>query len=82
METPAVYTATKIEAILAELGHEDTYGTVLRAKGMVDGGDGTWVYFDYVPGEAQVRTGSAAVTGKLCIIGAGLKQDALVQLFA
>lgn len=82
METPAVYSAEKIEAILAELSKEDVYGNVLRAKGMVDGGNGSWVYFDYVPGEAQVRTGNAAVTGKLCVIGAGLNQDALAQLFA
>ena len=82
METPAVYSAERMEAILAELGNEDVYGTVLRAKGMVDGGNGTWIYFDYVPGEVQVRTGNAAVTGKLCVIGAGLQQDALAQLFA
>jgi hypothetical protein len=82
METPAVYSAEKIEAILATLGDEEVYGTVLRAKGMVDGGNGTWVYFDYVPGEVQVRTGNAAVTGKLCVIGAELNQDALAQLFA
>ena len=61
---------------------DDVYGTVLRAKGMVDGGNGTWVYFDYVPGEAQVRTGAAMVTGKLCVIGAELNQDALTRLFA
>ena len=82
METPAVYNAEKINGILAQLDNEDVYGTVLRAKGMVDAGDGTWLYFDYVPGEAQVRTGAAAVTGKLCVIGAGLHQDALAQLFA
>ena len=56
--------------------------SILRAKGMVPATDGTWIYFDYVPGEAQVRTGAAAVTGKLCVIGAGLHQDALAQLFA
>ena len=82
METPAVYSAEKIQSILAELDKDDVYGTVLRAKGMVDGGNGTWVYFDYVPGEAQVRTGAAMVTGKLCVIGAGLNQDALTRLFA
>ena len=82
METPAVYNAEKINGILAQLDNEEVYGTVLRAKGMVDAGDGTWLYFDYVPGEAQVRTGAAAVTGKLCVIGAGLNQDALAQLFA
>ena len=82
METPALYSAEKINAILAELGNEEVYGTVLRAKGMVDAGDGTWIYFDYVPGEAQVRTGAAAVTGKVCVIGAALHQDALAKLFA
>ena len=82
METPAVYSAEKIQSILAELDKDDVYGTVLRAKGMVDGGNGRWVYFDYVPGEAQVRTGAAMVTGKLCVIGAGINQDALTRLFA
>ena len=82
METPAVYSVEKINAILENLDNVAQYGTVLRAKGMVAAEDGTWIYFDYVPGEAQVRTGAAAVTGKVCVIGAALQQDALAQLFA
>ena len=54
---------------------------VLRAKGMVPAGDGTWVYFDYVPGESDVREGKADVTGKICVIGSKLKEDALEKLF-
>lgn len=48
---------------------------------MVPAGDGTWVYFDYVPGESDVRNGKADVTGKICVIGSGLKEDALAALF-
>ena len=81
METPAVYTAEQIETMLHALADEAVYGTALRAKGMVAGADGQWVYFDYVPGEVQVRTGAPAVTGKICVIGAELQQDALATLF-
>ena len=81
METPARYTADEILAILGKLEDEETYGAVLRSKGMVPSVDGSWVHFDYVPGEPQVRTGSADVTGKICVIGSGLKEDALLALF-
>ena len=81
METPAVYTAAQLEQMLHALEQQDTYGMVLRAKGMLPAEDGTWTYFDYVPGEWEVRQGSPAVTGKICVIGSGLKQDALQQLF-
>lgn len=81
METPAIYSSEKINGILAALEDEALYGTVLRAKGMVDAGNGSWIYFDYVPDEAEVRLGEARTTGKLCVIGAGLKQEALEQLF-
>ena len=81
METPAVYTKERIEQILEELEQEETYGMVLRAKGMVPAQDGSWIYFDYVPGESNVRTGSPCVTGKLCVIGSGLKEENLQKLF-
>ena len=70
------------EAIHQALEALDTgrYGTVLRAKGIVEG-DGQWIYFDYVPGEADVRHGSAQVTGRLCVIGAQLDEQALQTLF-
>ena len=81
METPAVYDADKLEQSLKALEEQATYGMVLRAKGMLPVQDGTWIYFDYVPGECEVRQGKPAVTGKICVIGSGLKQDALQQLF-
>ena len=54
---------------------------VLRAKGIVENADGGWIHFDYIPGEADVRDGSAAVMGRLCVIGAGLDEHALAHLF-
>ncbi len=81
METPAVYDADKLEQSLKALEEQATYGMVLRAKGMLPVQDGTWIYFDYVPGECEVRQGKPAVTGKICVIGSGLNQDALQQLF-
>ena len=81
METAAVYDKEQIAYILDELDHEKEYGIVLRAKGMVPGTDGSWIHFDYVPGEAEVRTGAPDVTGKFCVIGSKLKEDALKALF-
>ena len=80
-ETPASYTKEEIENCLKALEDEETYGFVLRAKGMVPAGDGTWVYFDYVPQESNVRDGKADVTGKICVIGSHLKEAALANLF-
>lgn len=82
METPAAYSKDEIEHILEELEDEGKYGFVLRAKGMVPGKDGGWVYFDYVPGESNVRDGKPDVTGKFCVIGSKLKEEALHQLFS
>lgn len=81
METAAVYEKSQIEKILEELDREKEYGIVLRAKGMVSGSDGNWIHFDYVPGEAEVRTGAPDVTGKICVIGSELKEEALKELF-
>ena len=75
------YSADEIAHILEELDHQDEYGFVLRAKGMVPGADGTWTYFDYVPEESNVRSGSPCVTGKICVIGSNLKEDKLAELF-
>ena len=80
-ETPATYSKEEIQHILEELGHEEEYGFVLRAKGMVPDKDGTWVYFDYVPEECDVRSGKPEVTGKICVIGSKLKEDKLEELF-
>lgn len=81
METPAAYEKAEIEHILAELDHEETYGMILRAKGMVPATDGGWIYFDYVPQESNVRDGRPDVTGKFCVIGSGLQEDKLAELF-
>lgn len=81
METPQKYTQEEVRAMLEKLDVSDTYGVVLRSKGMLPSPDGTWVHFDFVPGEPQVRTGSADVTGKICVIGSGLNQDNLEKLF-
>ncbi len=80
-ETPTAYTKAELERILAELEEEQKYGSILRAKGMVSAGDGTWLNFDYVPGESNVRTGAAEVTGKICVIGAQLNEENLKALF-
>ena len=81
LETPAVYTKNEIVHILAELDKEEEYGIVLRAKGMVAGAEGGWIYFDYVPEESNVRDGKPGVTGKFCVIGSGLKEEKLAALF-
>ena len=80
-ETARRFTEEEIRAILAALGDERKYGMVLRAKGMVDAADGEWIYFDYVPGEIDVRRGGAAVTGRFCVIGSKMNEDALKELF-
>ena len=81
METPQKYSAEEVERMLEALEDADTYGFVLRSKGMLPSADGTWVHFDYVPGEPQIRAGAADVTGKICVIGSGLHQDNLEKLF-
>lgn len=80
-ETPAAYTREELGHILEELEDEKKYGSILRAKGMVPAGDGTWLNFDYVPGESNVRAGAAEVTGKICVIGAQLNEENLKTLF-
>ncbi len=81
MESPKKYTSGKISEILKALDSGE-YGQILRAKGMVPAEDGTWIYYDYVPEETDVRTGKPQVTGKICVIGAELKEDKLKELFA
>ncbi len=80
METPNTYTAEEIEKILSALDTGD-YGMILRSKGMVPAGDGSWVYFDYVPQEHDVRDGKPEVTGKICVIGSKLNEEKLAELF-
>ena len=79
-ETAKKYTAEQISEILEELDSGE-YGIVLRAKGIVAGADGKWIHFDHVPGEADVRFGSADVMGRLCVIGSKLSEDAIAKLF-
>ena len=81
METPRKFSQAEIQALLGALEDEAKYGAVLRAKGIVDASDGEWIYFDYVPGESDIRRGNPAVTGRFCVIGSGLKEDALKELF-
>ncbi len=80
LETTHRFTEEELFSALGALGQEEKYGTVLRAKGIVAGEDGWW-HFDYVPGEPDVRKGSAAVTGRLCVIGCKLNEAALKELF-
>ena len=79
-ETAHSYEKSELSAALQALDTGD-YGQVLRAKGIVAGTDGRWLHFDYVPGEVEVRNGPAGVTGRLCVIGAELKEEALASLF-
>ena len=80
-ETARKYTKDEISAILTSLSDTEKYGMVLRAKGIVDGADGNWIHFDYVPGEADIRNGSAGVIGRVCIIGAQVNENAVKELF-
>ncbi len=80
-ETPHKYTKTEIESILKTLSDDEFYGTILRAKGMVENAEGGWIYFDMVPGEYELREGDPDYTGRLCVIGCDLKEDELEKLF-
>ena len=80
LETAHKFTGEELKIALQALQNEEKYGTVLRAKGIVDGGEHWW-HFDYVPGEPDVRTGAAGATGRLCVIGCKLNEDALKELF-
>ena len=80
-ETIRAYTKEQIADILKTLEEDSTYGNVLRAKGMVAGADGEWIYFDMVPEEHEVRTGAPEYTGRICVIGAELNEEKLEELF-
>ncbi len=80
-ETPVKYTAEEIRVALEELENESEYGMILRAKGIVQATDGSFIHFDYIPGEPDVRGGSAAIIGRLCVIGSGINTDAIEKLF-
>ena len=81
METAKKFTEDGLRAALTALEDEAKYGAVLRAKGIVAANDGEWIHFDYTPGEINIRRGSAGVTGRLCVIGHELHEDAVAELF-
>ena len=80
-ETTKKFTKAEIEAALEAFVEDSDYGMVLRAKGIVEGTDGKWIHFDYVPGEPDVREGSAGIIGRLCVIGAGIDNEKIKELF-
>ena len=80
-ETPNKYDKEALDAILKKLANTNEYGSILRAKGMLPANDGTWMYFDLVPEEYEIREGNPDYTGRICVIGAELKEDALKELF-
>ena len=80
-ETPRKYTEEEVTGALAGLDEGEKYGIVLRAKGIVPCTDGSWIHFDYVPGEQNIRRGPAGITGRLCVIGSELKEHDLDHLF-
>ena len=80
-ETPNKYDKETLDAILKKLANTNEYGSILRAKGMLPANDGTWMYFDLVPEEYEIREGNPDYTGRICVIGAELKEDALKELF-
>ena len=82
VETMHRFTEDEIREKIAKLDDTETYGTVLRAKGVVPAADGEkWIHFDHVPGEVEVRRGAAGVIGRLCVIGSKMNEDALKALF-
>ncbi|HNY00145.1 MAG TPA: GTP-binding protein, partial [Oscillospiraceae bacterium] len=80
-ETPKKFSEAELKTILTALDDTGKYGLILRAKGMVDASDGEWLYFDYVPGEINIRRGSPIVTGRFCVIGSKIDEGALKELF-
>ena len=80
-ETPHKYTKEKLADVLKTLCETDDFGVILRAKGMVEAVNGTWIYFDMVPGEYEMREGEPDYTGRLCVIGTELKEQELEKLF-
>ena len=81
VETANKYSKDEIESILTKLDDAASYGAILRAKGVVAGSDGQWIHYDYVPEEHDVRTGPASFTGRICVIGSKLNEEALKALF-
>ena len=81
VETTKKFTKEFIADLLDEFCDESRFGMVLRAKGIVAAEDGTWIHFDYTPGESDVRTGSAGLIGRLCVIGSKLNEENIAKAF-
>ena len=81
IETTKKYTVDKISEILNSFSEDDSWGMVLRAKGVLEGVDGDWIHFDYVPGEPDVRCGCADIIGRICVIGSGLSKEKIAEMF-
>ena len=81
VETPHKFTTEEMKDILEKLAHTEEFGVILRAKGIVPNVDGTWIYYDLVPGEYELRTGEPEITGKICVIGTKLAEDKLKMVF-
>ena len=80
VETPKIFTESEIRTILEELDSGDSYGMILRAKGIVASNDGKWIYFDYTPGEIDIRYGNPSLIGRLCVIGSGIDKEKIASL--
>ncbi len=80
-ETAKKFTMDEIRSVLEQFSESDDYGMILRAKGIVECKCGKWIHFDYIPGEADVREGSAGIIGRLCVIGAGIDKEKIKELF-
>jgi hypothetical protein len=81
METPRKFSRALIEGALKAFGEGEDYGMILRSKGMVPQKDGSWIYFDFVDGEYEIREGTPYYTGKICVIGTDLQEEKLAKLF-
>ena len=81
IESTKKFTEQRIREILSALSDEEKYGTVLRAKGIVDSSDGEWIYFDYIPEVIDIRRGGADVIGKFCVIGSNINKENIKELF-
>ena len=80
-ETAKKFTQDGITAVLESFSEDDSFGMVLRAKGIVESENGEWIHFDYVPGEPNVRYGTPAVIGRLCVIGSNIDNDKIKEIF-
>ena len=81
VESPKKFTEEEIRSVLTVFSEGDSCGMILRAKGIVPAADGSWIHFDYVPGEVDLRRGAAGVTGRLCVIGAKIDEKKIAELF-